>query len=158
MKFNKISISVWKKISIVCVALFMMVSCSEENIVDSPDDILSTESNNSYLDFETQADYAAIFQDNSSMRLQSNNSDFVSLRSLIESYQQQSGARSLSTSFDPADTIYEDYGLLPEILNADKVVKIGEYLIKVDLHNETVAVLPHQMVTPQLKFEIIFNI
>ncbi len=41
-----------------------------------------------------------------------------------------------------SDTLYEDYGILPEILNEDKIVKIGKHLIKVDLHSETVAVLP----------------
>lgn len=39
------------------------------------------------------------------------------------------------------DTVYEDYGLLPKILNTDKIVKISPHLFKVDLINEQVLVL-----------------
>lgn len=50
----------------------------------------------------------------------------------IEEYHTDPSARQLD---NPSDTLYEDYGLLPEILNEDKIVKIGEHLIKVDLHS-----------------------
>ena len=73
------------------------------------------------------------------MSLKSSQSNFKSLKMAIEEYHTDPSARQLD---NPSDTLYEDYGLLPEILNEDKIVKIGEHLIKVDLHSETVAVLP----------------
>ncbi len=68
--------------------------------------------------------------------------DFVSLKSKIADFDiETTNARVSNVLENPADTIYDDYGVLSEILNEDKVVKIGKYLIKVDLHSEQVMVL-----------------
>ena len=73
--------------------------------------------------------------------------NFTSLKSKIADFDIEkvnSLARTSETLTNPVDTIYDDYGILPKILNEDKIVKIGEYLIKIDLHNERVLVLEEQ--------------
>ncbi len=101
--------------------------------------ILNNDNKASFLSFDSKSDYEQVFSDHAIIKSkESMQGDFVSLKSTIENFDSEKNARK---GRQLEDTLYADYGILPKILNRDKIVKIGDYLIKVDLHTETVLVL-----------------
>jgi len=138
MKLKKFNIY---KIFVMLFAIVTFYGCQQEDVLQEQSDLaLNNDTKASFLSFDSKSDYEKVFSDNSIIEnKKSMQGDFVSLKSTIESFDtEEKNARS---SQRLEDTLYADYGILPQILNRDKIVKIGDYLIKVDLHAETVLVL-----------------
>ncbi|MDQ1095841.1 MULTISPECIES: hypothetical protein [Chryseobacterium] len=67
------------------------------------------------------------------------NTDYSSLRSSLDEFDARfKSADTVDIDQDPAinDTIYEDFELLPLILNRDKLVQMGDYIVRVDVPAE----------------------
>jgi len=125
------------------VLLFAIVTfygCQQEDVLQEQSDLaLNNDTKASFLSFDSKSDYEKVFSDNSIIESKkSMQGDFTSLMATIENFDSEKNARKGQRL---EDTLYADYGILPQILNRDKIVKIGDYLIKVDLHTETVLVL-----------------
>src|SRR5690606_36701981 len=50
----------------------------------------------------------------------------------------ESTGEAYLSSPNSADTIYEDYGRLLNVLNEDKIIKLNDHFVKVDLQKERV--------------------
>ncbi len=137
MKLKKFNIY---KIFVMLFAIVTFYGCQQEDVLQEQSDLaLNNDTKASFLSFDTKSDYEKVFSDNSIIEnKKSMQGDFTSLMSTIENFDSEKNARKGQRL---EDTLYADYGILPQILNRDKIVKIGNYLIKVDLHTETVLVL-----------------
>jgi len=138
MKLKKFNIY---KIFVMLFAIVTFYGCQQEDVLQEQSDLeISSDTKASFLSFDSKSDYEKVFSDNSIIESKkSMQGDFVSLKSTIESFDSEN--KNARSSQRLEDTLYADYGILPQILNRDKIVKIGDYLIKVDLHTETVLVL-----------------
>ncbi len=137
MKLKKFTIT---RIFGIMVAIATFYGCQQEDVLQEQSDIaLNNDTKASFLSFDSKSDYEQVFSDHAIIKSkESMQGDFVSLKSTIENFDSEKNARKGQRL---EDTLYADYGILPKILNRDKIVKIGDYLIKVDLHTETVLVL-----------------
>ena len=67
---------------------------------------------------------------------------FKSLKSVLENLESLKGVDSTGEAYlsspNIADTIYEDYGRLLDVLNEDKIIKLNDHFVKVDLQKERV--------------------
>ncbi len=119
-------------------------SCSEqESIIEESIDTSISEVDEKTISFSNREDFEILFSEPDYINQKTEGLiNFTSLMSLMPSEDENiPNARSTS---NPSDSIYEDYGIITEILNEDKIVKIGDHLIKVDLHTERVLVLPYE--------------
>ena len=109
---------------------------------DSPGIKNENEISEQFISFDSKEEYSKIFEDETIISNKGNEIGFSSLKSIVSDFDvEKINARTKGNLENPADTIYDDYGVLPEILNEDKIVKIGDHLFKVDLHKEEVLVL-----------------
>ncbi|MEM6377227.1 MAG: hypothetical protein AAF705_03380 [Bacteroidota bacterium] len=130
------------------LAIFLF-SCSEkedqlfdvkEEVIPQTADIKDTP----VLTFNTRSDYDAIFTNPQLLEDKSKaNKSFVSLKSRIDGFRSGDGLRN-STLQILEDTLFEGYGMLPKILNKDRIVKIGKHYIKIDLLEERALVLKEE--------------
>ena len=122
---------------------YVFFSCQDEQLViDPPPEIAPEAISSNLMSFDSKDDYTKVFEDETYLANKIDEMEFISLQSKIAGYDVEStSARTIQTLENPADTIYDDYGVLAEILNENKIVKIGNHIIKVDLHTEQVLVL-----------------
>jgi len=122
------------------IGLFIF-SCQHDELesLSNSDDLTARRSIDNVLSFDSNEEYLNILEDNS--LLNQKNTNYVSLASLLDKYESDKENERAISLKNEADTIYADYGILPKILNEDKIVKIGKYFIKVALEEERVYVL-----------------
>ncbi|WP_299677717.1 hypothetical protein [uncultured Dokdonia sp.] len=136
----------FKKIIYGLAISSVLFACQDESNTIELQESLDQELITSHLmSFNSQDDYKKIFEDPTIIENKTNELNFVSLKSKMPDLDlTETDTRNTNNLKNTADFIYDDYGILPKILNEDKIVKIDSYLIKVDLHNERVLVLEDQ--------------
>ncbi len=134
--------------------LLILASCNQKEEFNPIPEI--SEEANVHAVFDSRVSYESIFDTNNKVSKELYSpKGFVSLRDALDDYygnlessleieesaDSETKALAVSKLTILKDTIYNDYGKLAEVLNQDKIVEIGDNLIKVDLHTEKVYVL-----------------
>ncbi len=122
-------------------SLLFMESCKkekfDEEINHNSPKIMLSQNHNGMQIFSSVEDYDAYLQE---YDFSSNTHDPNSLYNVIEALNNQREENHEAYLANPviADTIFDGYGALLDILNKDKIVQIGDYMYKVDLYDEMV--------------------
>jgi len=134
-----------KKIILIFIVGFSFFACKQDNLnhEETTASITARNNNLAVLSFNSVADYQRIFEDKDFLKNKVVNTNFTSLASKLVEYETLKAAEKSTENVlkQETDSLYTDYGVLTKILNEDRIVKIGENYIKVDLPTEQVLVL-----------------
>ena len=134
-----------KKIILIFAVGLFLFSCQHEEVetFNNDESLTSKKNIDNVLSFESKEAYEQLFTDKKQLNAKLANANFVSMASKIAKYNEALEREKTTVGLlkDDTDLDYEDYGILPTILNEDRIVKIGKHYIKVDLPQERVLVL-----------------
>ncbi|WP_223609225.1 hypothetical protein [Chryseobacterium sp. OSA05B] len=104
---------------------------SHKNADNDPRKMLKFETLDSYENFFENADFANQIKETT---------DYSPLRNTIDEINHLSESEDPELENNPImkDAIYENYGLLLDILNQKKLVQLGNYIVRVDLANDKI--------------------
>ncbi|MCP1300458.1 hypothetical protein NK356_14880 [Chryseobacterium sp. S0630] len=96
------------------------------------------------LYFATLDEYENFFNNPEFANLKIETTDYSPLRNTIEEINKLMDSEDPNMDTNPImeDAIYDNYGLLLDILNQKKLVRLGNYIVRVDLANNTVYTIP----------------
>ncbi|MBB6330590.1 hypothetical protein HNP24_001540 [Chryseobacterium sediminis] len=96
------------------------------------------------LYFATLDEYENFFNNSDFANLKIETTDYSPLRNTIEEINKlvDSDTPNIDTNPIMEDAIYDNYGLLLDILNQKKLVRLGNYIVRVDLANNAVYTIP----------------
>lgn len=126
------------------LSIFTAISCKKAITPSTPQkpDIHSVASTDgpSFLSFATFEDYDGYISNAENTSLPEAPDDFISLRSIIDEleYQKENDEEAYESNPHIADSIYESYGKLLDVLNEDKIVNLFGYLVRVDVNADKV--------------------
>lgn len=134
-----------KKLLLVFSVSTLFFSCKKDAVNSSTDTpnlgLMSGSYGSPVLNITTLSDYETIFEQTEGTTIQTIPSGFVSLKSVLNDLEASKLSDSTGQNYwghpHLADTIYEDYGRLLDVLNKDKIIQLNGHLVKIDLYKDS---------------------
>lgn len=107
--------------------------------------LMSHSIENPYLSIIEFDDYQTIMEEPEGTYISLLPNNFISLKDILDDIESVKVRDSTGATYynhpHIADTIFEDYGRLLDVLNQDKIIQLNEHLIKIDLHKDSAYVI-----------------
>lgn len=130
--------------SIFAIGSFF-TSCKKDHINSMNEDkfsLMSQSLEKPFLIISEFDDYEAIMEEPEGTPISIIPNNFISLKDILDDIELAKTRDSTGNAYfnhtNIADTIFEDYGRLLDVLNEDKIIQLNEHLVKIDLHKDSV--------------------
>src|SRR5690554_1644950 len=133
--------------SIFAIGSFF-TSCKKDHINSMNEDkfsLMSQSLEKPFLIISEFDDYEAIMEEPEGTPISIIPNNFISLKDILDDIELAKTRDSTGNAYfnhtNIADTIFEDYGRLLDVLNEDKIIQLNEHLVKIDLHKDSAFVI-----------------